>query len=233
MPLDWISLDRIAIIIGILTGIGAIISSVYLLYKRLSRRIINPPTISFEVKGQHLGLGKGGILFTQKELILQEELVLEMLSNIFLSSSGSSTSVAFTLLAIEPNCIRDGVTINDIKITIDHRISQYHSPTIQENPYYTKPDETTNSLRLHANIPLSVSKIEKLKGSLYSLKELEISIAAEQTGRTKIIRTNSYKLKNIHDSIESDVASRIQHIQNAQLSAENILRVLRRYWLGE
>src|SRR3990172_9614084 len=232
MILDWDTLNRWAIIFGIVTGIGAICSWIYWAVKRSRPQSKQNPGVEFDIKEQHMGLERGGITFARQELRLEEEFIVELVARVFISNPGPSTSVAFYVVAIEPDCLQDGTLAKALKVTIQHQIDPHHSPTPQDNPLYLKSEEMNSSILIRTKIPFSLSKIESKLGSLYSLKSISVTLGAEQTGRKPILRSKSCDLVEIHHNIEEEVATKIQHIQNFQLSAKQVLQVLKRYWQG-
>jgi len=220
------------VVFGIIGGIALIGSWAAWGIRRARIRSNQKPAIEFDIKEQHVGLEHGGITFARQESTLEEEFIIEFLARVFVSNPGPATSVAFFVAAIDPGCLKDGVSPKDIKVTVQHQLDPYHSPTPQDNPYYLKSDEMNSSTQLRVTVPFSVPKIESRFGSLSSLRSVTVTFGAEQTGRKPILRAKSCDLTKIHHDIEEQVATKVQHIQSQQLSAKQVLQVLKRYWRG-
>jgi hypothetical protein len=187
--------------------------------------------VEFGIETLHVTLKRGGIAFAEREVRLEEEFVVEVTARVTLSNPGPPTSVAFYVTAIEPDCLKDGVSTADLKVAVEHKVDlRPLSP--RENPLRLEPDEMTGSIRLRVMIPFSLAKIESQLGSLYSLKSMSVTFGARQTGRDPILRSESCDLAEIHRQIEGIVEAKIQHMQGSRLSARQMLDVVKRYWRG-
>ncbi len=232
MILDWEALNRWDIIFGIIGGIALFGSWIVWGLRKTRAKSIQEPIIKFEIKEQYAGLDRGGITYIRQEIKLEEEFTVELLTRTFISNPGSSTSVAFFVASIEPDCLQDGILAKGLKIIVQHQTDHRHSPIPYDNPFYLKSEEMSSSIQVRVKIPFNVSRIENKFGSLSSMQKIKVTFGAEQTGRKPIFQSAIYDLSEIHQRIEEEAATKVQHLESQQLSAKQMLQVLKRYWHG-
>lgn len=219
--------QRIAtIFLSVLAGAAAL-AEVLGLLDRFTKAEIK---LGFDVAYARANLKGSAFQFSRDQSSLASEFVVHLNAKLAVSCSGPATSVKCFIASVSPACLQEGVSASDIEVKL-HR-GEGRSASSPENPFYLNPDEMIDPIWLDADIPLETARIEKALGSLASLQEMTVKLGAQATGRKPVFQIVECDLTGIHEHIEQDIASRIQHGTEQIFPGLHIVQVLKRYWLG-
>ena len=224
---DWLTLNETkAKSIG-----GAIILISFLLANfSLYRKLAKKSLLGFEIiKVQSAGISGDLLSFNQDKALIADTFIVDFQALVNISNSGPVTSVKVFISAVEPDCLKQDVSIRDIEVSLQHKASPNQQPKILENPYYLNADEMRN-IQLRAKIPFSTGCIEEKLGSLAAFKEVRVIMGVQQTGHEPFYRPIRCDLTPSHQHITEQVGMKLQHLQSTRLSGPQVLEVLKRYW---
>ncbi|VAW43147.1 hypothetical protein MNBD_CHLOROFLEXI01-2892 [hydrothermal vent metagenome] len=211
-------------------GGGIILLSFVLANFSLYRKSVKETKFSFKIiKVEHTSLRGNLLNFSNNEVHIEPTFFIFFQAVLHLSNSGPVTSVQFYIDTVEPNCQDGEISPGEIEVTLQTQPIKHHQPVEHENPYYLQSDEMKKIL-FNVEIPFATACVEEYFGSLSSFKEMKLRIAAKPTGQKPIFEEAICDLTSIHEGIDEQIATKIGHLQNTNLSSKQVLETIKRYY---
>lgn len=210
-------------------GEGIILVSFLLANFSLYRSLAKRSLLGFDIIAvQSVGISGDLLIFNQKLASIADTFIVDLQALVNISNSGPTTSVRVFISAVEPDCIKQDVSISDIEVSLQYKIAPNHPVTPVENPYYLKADEMSK-IQLRAKIPFSTDCVEKKLGALALFKEMKVTLGIQRTGDKPFYRSIRCDLTPNHKHFKEQFGSKFQHLQSTGLSGPQVLEVYDRY----
>lgn len=183
----------------------------------------------------HISLSSGGIVFdASNEAHIPEEFLVHFEAQVLISGP-RLTSVELFIASIEPDYLATNVSPADLELKVAELGATKHQSNVPlQNPFHLEKD--TYKVLATAKIPFSVPDIEKELGSLASMREMTVTLGATHVGQRQrpVFQSVRCDLTSIHQTIEKDIATRIQHAERQNsIDGAHLVEAMKEYWTGK
>jgi hypothetical protein len=218
------NLALVRLVGGILVFVSFFIAN-FCMYRRLVKR----SALHFDVESvenAHVR-APGFISLIGDEVTVQPCFDIEPTVEAFLVNTGSPTAVRISVVSVEPNCLPDGTSFDQIEIFLRDESGRDKIA----NPMRLNSDAMCR-VRIAARIPFATTKVEETTGAISSLRSIALTLGAQAPGQKPLLQVIQCNLTQLHSKMEEELAKKAQHLQSTRVSGQKFIEAIQRYYKG-
>ena len=196
----------------------------FMLYRRMARN--DSSEVELQLKEHQASLDKWlNAANNRLSLFPQITVTIHVKLNIY-NHNQRPTHVKLVVTSVDAEWELAGKP-SDMKVSVDRIISR--SNTKSGNPFVLEPGEINDDVRLRAELLFTVPEENGFE-YLGQLSHLTVRLGAEQAGKKPTTLEIKCDVVPIHQKIENDVTTRLQHSQNEGNIPLQAVQILKKYW---